>query len=243
LNDPFWYIRKACIANIKASQLASNEEIRYKMRALATSDPKSAVRVAALKQLTLNDDPDNMSLLENALNDSSYDVISEALDAIMVKDTALALQYAQRFENEQSDDLRAEVSGIYAQVGDASKNVFFIRTIPKASRLAKYQIIDDYGTFLSRFIDNQQVISQGLPVLYDAAENNQTWWIRMKGMMSLQKVEQSLQDEKTELGQNSSNSGQARLNEVTTQLNGLNEKMEEIKSKETNEDLKSVYNR
>ena len=109
--------------------------------------------------------------------------------------------------------------------------------------MAKYQIIDDYGTFLSRFIDNQQVISQGLPVLYDAAENNQTWWIRMKGMMSLQKVEQSLQDEKTELGQNSSNSGQARLNEVTTQLNGLNEKMEEIKSKETNENLKSVYSR
>jgi aminopeptidase N len=243
LNDPFWYIRKSCIANIKASQMVSNEEIRYKVRALATSDPKSAVRVAALKQLSLNNDPENMALLENALNDSSYDVISEALDDIMAKDTALALQYAQRFENEKSDDLMAEISGIYAQVGDASKNDFFIRTIPKATRLAKYQMLDDYGIFLSRFSDNQQVLSQGLPLLYDAAENNQTWWIRMKGMMALQKVEQSLEAERTELAKSPTSDAQTQLNNVTAELSNLNQKIEEIKSKETNENLRGIYSR
>lgn len=85
---------------------------------------------------------------------------------------------------------------------DASKLDFFIRAIQTADRRNKYDLIENYGTYLARLVSDPKAISKGLPVLYDAAENNQTWWIRMKGMMALQTVQQALEEKMTTLEKN-----------------------------------------
>ncbi|MFI5135740.1 MAG: M1 family aminopeptidase, partial [Chitinophagales bacterium] len=143
LNDPFWYIRQACINNIKTNDLAGNEELKYTVRALASSDPKSSVRAAALKQLSYFNDPDDQALMESALKDSSYDVITQVLVSIMKRDTAQAIQLAQPFEKEKSDDINIVLSQIYSQSADSSKIDFYIEAINHGSRIAKYKMLDD----------------------------------------------------------------------------------------------------
>lgn len=243
LNDPFWYLRQWCVSNIKTSDISDNEMLRYKVTALADSDPKSSVRVAALRRLAASNDPEIMTLLEQSLNDSSYAVISESLEQMMKKDTARAFAEAQRFEQEESDEMKSVLGGIYASTADASKLDFFIRAIQTADRRNKYDLIENYGTYLARLVSDPKAISKGLPVLYDAAENNQTWWIRMKGMMALQTVQQALEEKMTTLEKNPAGDNYDELHLLGVQLEELKQNIDRIKASEKDEQLKGIYNR
>lgn len=243
LNDPFWYVRQSCVSNINIADLTNNEMLRYKVTSLANSDPKSSVRMAAIRRLAAANDPELMSLLEQALNDSSYAVISESLEQIMKKDTVRAFEFAQRFENEESDEIKSVLGSIYASVADASKLDFFIRAIQSADRRNKYDLIENFGTYLTRFINDTKAIGKGLPVLYDNAENNQTWWIRMKSMMALQTVQQSMEEEVARLEKNPAGDNYDQLQLLSAQLGELNQNIDRIRTTEKDEKLKGIYSR
>jgi aminopeptidase N len=243
LNDPFWYLRQASLNNVKEPALRNNEMLKYKIASLANSDPKSSVRIAAIKCLAALNDSESKSILEQAVKDSSYLVISEALNLILKTDTQRAYELAQLFEAEESNDLKAVIGGIYAYTADASKMDFFNRSIRKADRRNRYDLLDSYGLYLTRLLPDVNAIAGGLPLLYYFAEQDQTWWIRMKSMMALQTVQQALEDRMAALEKNPAGDNYDLLQLMSLRLEELNQNMAAIKERERDERLLGIYNR
>jgi aminopeptidase N len=243
LNDRFWYLRYAAVANLKPEVISADPELKYKVQSMAAGDPKSHVRGAALKQFGLLDDAESMAMLENAIRDSSYLVIGEALDAVLQRDSAKAFVLAQAFENEPSEEIRPIISAVYAPLADASKNDFFLNGISKSGRLVQYGMLSDYGTYLARFPENEAVVSKAIPFLTEIAKTNHTWWLRMKATMSLQALEQSMIERKNQLAGNQAGDHLQRVESLSNELSALSQLISEIKAGETDDRLRDLYGR
>ncbi|HYV91611.1 MAG TPA: M1 family aminopeptidase [Chitinophagales bacterium] len=225
LNDPFWNIRIAAVNGVKSS---SDDAMKNKVAQLAASDKNSHVRAGALDQLVSIKDPSVLNLTGQALDDSSYYVIATALEALSELDSTKAYVAAQKLENENSADIADAVMSIYSSQAGPEKNDFLLNKLNQSSEFGKYQLLQHYGAYLARNISNEMVLQKSLPVLYDLAERNSHWWLRLQAMNALVAVQTALKEEKVR--GNSAN-----------QLEELTQKITQIKSKETDDRLRSVY--
>ena len=133
LKDPFWSIRNTAIE--KAVRLKdTNKELAIKtIRELATKDPKSSVRGAALIFIDRMGGTDAESIYLAALKDSSYSVVSTALKYLGKVNPTLAMQKAAELENEKSTNMVVGIGGLYAEHGGADKFGFFQKNLTNGS--------------------------------------------------------------------------------------------------------------
>ncbi len=129
LKDPFWSIRSAAIDKAVRLKDANKEQAVQIIRELATKDPKSSVRTAALVFIDRAGVPDAESIYLAALKDSSYGVVSTALKYLGKVNPSLAMQKAGELENEKSTNMIVGIGGLYAEHGDASKFGFFQKNL------------------------------------------------------------------------------------------------------------------
>src|SRR5690606_6646528 len=102
LKDPFWSIRNTAIEKAIRLKEANKELAIQIIRELATKDPKSSVRTAALVFIDRAGIPDAESVYLNALKDSSYSVVSTALKYLGKVNPSVAMQKASELDNEKS---------------------------------------------------------------------------------------------------------------------------------------------
>jgi hypothetical protein len=120
------------------------------------------------------------------------------------------------------------VLSIYSSQAGPEKNAYFLNKLNHAGSLEKYQLLQYYGFYLSRNVSNEDVLQKSLPVLYDLAEKDSHWYVRFEAMNSLILAQNALSEEKNSWSN-------------TIQLQDLTEKIAEIKSKETDDRLRSLY--
>lgn len=92
LTDRFWAVRRHAVnalGKVKGTDDSLKARIANTLIA-ASGDPKSSVRSSALNQLGKFRGRDVVAALRNALNDSSYSVLSSALGALVEADSANA---------------------------------------------------------------------------------------------------------------------------------------------------------
>jgi aminopeptidase N len=93
LHDTFWAVRREAISSLEKVQTINDslkEQIRTTLMA-AYRDPRSSVRSATIAALGECKRSDVISILREALNDSSYGVVSSALQSLTKADSANAL--------------------------------------------------------------------------------------------------------------------------------------------------------
>ncbi len=185
LNDKFWNIRLSAIKNISELAKGDKEHIKPKLLAMAKNDDKSQVRVAALKALAkYYTDDDLMPAYENALNDSSYLVMTSAFKIICGKDEAKGFAISKKLEQENDPNVASALATFYADQGKEENNGFLIHALTKTTGYEKYALIDSYTKFLLK-IEDVKVLKEGTDKLADIGRKASSRYIRQEAVNSL----------------------------------------------------------
>lgn len=183
LDDKYYSIRVQAI-NALVSVKALPKE---KLMAMAQKDPHPRVRSAALEALTkLYSGDDLLPTLKAALNDKSYDVMSDALDGLAKVNPAEALKTAKTLENESVQSVLLVLAKIYSEHGDESHNAFYIKSEPRITGFGKIGFVTLYSAYLQKRKD--ETINEGLVVLEKIAKNAGGKWTKMYSQKAINDI-------------------------------------------------------
>src|SRR6185369_15744947 len=111
LNDKFWNIRLVAIKNISETAKGNTGLVKPKLLGLAKNDDKSQVRAAALRALAKIYPGDSLiPVYENALNDSSFLVMTTAFKIICDQDEKKGFVLAKNLEHASEPDISSAVA-------------------------------------------------------------------------------------------------------------------------------------
>ncbi len=242
LQDPFWAIRhKALIA---AGDLLAADEASWKPAfvKLATNDPKSAVREKAIQLLSANSkDRSLLELYKKSLEDSSYNVMGEALEAIVKLDESQGLKLAKKLEAEKNEGLLISIMGVYAKYGSNENLDFFLKSKDLLHGYKKSTFLVLYADFLKRCDD--ETIMRGLGLLEETARTEKTNYVRyyaQRGIKDLvdfySKKEQELKEQINTMKSTNPNAAglsakEERLKKIQTQKLRIEEVQQSVMKK------------
>jgi aminopeptidase N len=239
LKDKHWNIRAQAIRSLRKTNKATSEEVKTILLDIAQNDQQSSVRAAALKYLAQNfKGGDVTTQLQKSLQDSSYMVMGEALNALADVDETKVMQEAKKLESEKIGSIINTIAGIYARIGSDEQNDFYLNSHQYVNSFSKFSFVSNYNRFLKRCKD--ETVIKGLALLEDVASNEGAWWMRLSGVQALgelyslygdrifemeekQKKPDVSDTEKTQLSQQISSAKKTR-EEILTILKRLKEK-------------------
>lgn len=254
LDDKYWNIRNLAIKNIKeiARNAEKKEAVKTRLSTMALKDEKAAVRASAIGALSKYfTDSTLVAVYEKALEDRSYAVVGEALNAISSKNPKQAMKIAKSLEKEENGTIQIAIGNLYAANGSDEHNQFFINAAKNASGFEKYLIVQAYGRYL--ITRNPSLVESGLPVLEDVARTSTTWWMRLSGVQALSAISSKYSEKESELAASIEelkkangpageiSEKQALLQQVSAVKNKLTSLIADIKDKETDKNLMKIY--
>ncbi len=230
LNDKFWSLRRGAINNIKDDSPA----VLDKMAQLATNDPKSQVRAAAVAVLGSTKDEKYIEVLKKALiSDRAYPVISSALGALNDINSKEALSQAAKLESEENINIITSIANVYAQNPEPAHLSFYEN---KWGKVDGYPVMSFFGAYsaILQQLDDVNVLPT-LPKLSALAKNSKnSLWKRFAATKTLNDLRESFKERIAD----SDASRQEELKTNITEITGL---IEEIKTQETDPQLTGVY--
>lgn len=148
MKDPFWGIRIDAIElanNLKEDNLVQGIAL---LKEMATKDPESSVRGAALAKLgKLTEAEEAEPLYVAAIStDQSYSVVSAALTALGKNNPEKAISLAEPLESEKSSKMMSGIAQLYAGYAGAEKYDFFMNAL-NGNTLQGYDKLSVIGAF------------------------------------------------------------------------------------------------
>ena len=139
------------------------KEVEPVLLDLAKNDPKKTVKAAAIAKLGTYKKPEYASLFKTAVNDSSYTVSGNALEALSEIDSAGALTEAKRLAQQPAKGkLSSVITSIMIQSGDESSAEMILKyfeTMPLSQ--AKFNMLQSIGDFLGK-TKNPDIFKRGI---------------------------------------------------------------------------------
>ena len=133
---------------------------------LAKNDPERTVRAAAIGKLGQLKNPAYTRLFKAAVNDSSYTVSGNALEALSNIDSAAALNEAKRLSAEPAKGkLNSVITNIIIKSGDESLAETVLKTFEKTPfGQAKFDLVQSIGDFLGK-TKNTDIVKRGVDAI------------------------------------------------------------------------------
>ncbi len=153
VNDPFWAVRQEAVnqsGKIKPSTDAKREALKQALMS-AAHDKRSEIRSAAVAQLGSYHGSDVVTLLNGALQDSSYNVMSSALRALAKSDSSNAAPVISRYLDYPSFRNRVSNAALSAlSIVDSAKALTIALDRAKygqltSTRFTAFGILSKYG--------------------------------------------------------------------------------------------------
>jgi hypothetical protein len=189
LQDTFYGIRKQAVNNLGEVADPGAEPHLSRVLARARKDPNAKVRAAAidyLRDVDLGEHPEAVSVLKDALDDSSYSVLSKALYRYHDYDAKAGLKAAKRKAALASDDIRFVVADILLEAGDPMAGSYVPRALDKMSGgFSKLSLLQSYGDYLADQDSASETVARGIAYLQQQALNAAQWYIRWGAARSL----------------------------------------------------------
>ncbi len=215
LSDSFWAVRKAAVEALRRYKGPNGSEVRAELQQIAATDKKSQVRAAALNTLAAFSNENYSNIYLAALNDSSYKVVSAAIQALAKapavgsQEKILALQ-----ETNNSDVLNATATYYSLNGNSTDQYQWFMRRLPDASDADLYRsYLPDFATFMLR-----------IPPIE-----------REKGIQRLESLARSAPNGFVRLG------AYRGLSILASSMPALKTVMQDIRNKEKDEQVKAYY--
>ncbi len=223
IDDPYWHVRQLAIYELPSMNI-EDKAIQDKLLNLAENDPHSSVRSAALDKLrAIGRDVEVIEVTKRIISkEKAYPVIGEALQLLSDKDKTEAAKYVKNLEDEDNWDIINAIAAIYVESGDASHLPFFESKLKEA---AGFEAISFFGAYMqlseTAGTDSRDKALDNLFGI--ATDMTQAVWGRVGAAAAINNVRKNLLPSDT-----------ATIEKVKEMLAG-------IKDKETNSQLKAIY--
>jgi aminopeptidase N len=155
LKDKYEGLRGFTLGRIDMKKDNVKKEVEPVLLDLAKNDPKKTVKAAAIAKLATYEKPEYASLFKAAVNDSSYTVSGNALEALSEIDSAGALAEAKRLAQQPAKGrLSSVITEIMIESGDESSAEMILANF-EAMPLSqnKFSLLQSIGDFLGKTKD------------------------------------------------------------------------------------------
>ena len=168
LKDPYYMLRNLAISKLDLKREAVRKAAEPGLVTLAKSDPKSLTRARAIGAIGGLKNAEYRSIFEKALNDSSYSVAGNALEALSKLDSAAAYQAAVRLSAQPAKGkLDQEINNVMIQSG---REEVYDRIAGKYRKLglsqAKFELTQQLADMLGR-ISNTEKVKEGVGLIVE----------------------------------------------------------------------------
>ncbi len=232
IKDNFWVIRGLGLQSL--GEELDAETIDY-IRRLATEDPHSQIRALSLGKLSQIGDKSIVDLSKKIIDsDQSYTVIATALDVLIEKDRAVALEYATKLEDVDSEQLIEVIGALYTESGEAKYLPFFEKNLNNIDGFMALSFYESYQALATK--GDYKTASSAVEKLKEIAVNDgQSIMKRLAAAKSVNDIRNFYRTQANE------SEDEAAKNAFEKHVEELNEIMEQIKEQETNTQLKQIY--
>lgn len=157
LRDPFWYMRLQAILRLEGDLKLYKEQVAQIM----LNDPRASVRNAAVYSLAEQvNDPALSDYYKKALNDSSYQVMGSALEAIAKQNPSEGIKLAAGYEKENNATVIVALCHLYGSAGSDANYDYMIAAPSRIGGFDMFAYLRSYGHFLTRCSD--ETVIKGL---------------------------------------------------------------------------------
>lgn len=186
INNSFWYCRKIALEELNKIEFIDSDISSFKseIEKMALNDRVRSVRsetVPILEKLKEED------LIISMLKDSSYNVISSALNALIRIKPTEAYGFADDNRDEQNNTLQQVVFTALGQTSTKSELDFFIRKIKKGNKSTGYNAAEGLALFVTlNQIDKTKETLNELDVL--VSNKNEANYVLENGFYCLETI-------------------------------------------------------
>lgn len=226
LNDPFAGLREIALGQINPEK---DPSLWKKIETFATSDPDSEVRATAFTLLGASGNAAYVSKAKKAIDtEKAYPVIAAALNTLIQLEPSSAVEYAAKLENEKSGAIINAVGSIYASNNNVAKKGFFEKNWTNLDGPLVMAFFNNYLS-LAKMGNLAELTESANKLKGLATDMSQSPWRRFGITSGLNELREEYK------ASAEPDAGNAE------RINLLTKVIDEIKAKETNGQLKSIY--
>lgn len=205
LKDKYEGLRNFAISKLDMNNENVKKEVEQVLADLAKNDPKRIVKASAIARLALYKNAAYEPIFKAAVNDSSYTVSGNALEALSEIDSAAALTEAKKLSAFPAKGaLASAISAIMIESGDESAGELVLKnfeSMPMSQE--KFNVLRSIGDFLGktkrtdivkRGIDDIATFRDAIPDQYKSQTDPFINGILLKGL-AMKKREQGLNEQ------------------------------------------------
>ncbi|MCE6992402.1 M1 family aminopeptidase [Dyadobacter sp. CY323] len=212
MTDPFWKFRQMAVSNFAEYDGVGFVDIEKTIQRLAGSDPHPQVRAEAIITLASFGDNNSDPIFRAALSDSSYQVVSVAIEKYLMGQPNDANEIAAQFENSPNDAIVTSVANYYAGLAQPERFDWFLQKMKSMIPTEKYNFLQVFGKYLIK--SKQDIQRKSIPVLEGLARDNTSYFVRFGAFQALG---------------------------LLTDIQGVTALRKDIRAKETEPKLKEMY--
>jgi aminopeptidase N len=172
LQDRYYGLRSLALSRLDLKKDAVKSATEANIYKMATSDPKPTVRAKAISLLPNWNKPEYKTLYLKAVNDSSYSVAGEALDALGTIDSVTAMNEVKRLAAKPAKGkLASVISETLIRFGDESAYDVIVKNftdLPLGQE--KFEMLQPFADFLSKVKDPEKV-KHGVDLIVEFRES------------------------------------------------------------------------
>ncbi|QRR01864.1 M1 family aminopeptidase [Dyadobacter sandarakinus] len=212
MTDPFWKFRQMAVSNFAEYEGANFAEIEKVIQERVRKDPHPQVRSEAIITLATFGDNNSDPVFREALSDSSYQVVSVAIEKYLMNQPSDANEIAAEFEDSPNDAIVTSVANYYAGLAQPERFDWFLQKMKQMKPTEKYNFLQVFGKYLIK--SKQDIQRKSIPVLENLARENPSYFVRFGAFQALG---------------------------LLTDIQGVTALRKDIRAKETEPKLKEMY--
>jgi aminopeptidase N len=168
-SDKWKGLRADAISYLADNASGTEEDLRALLVNIANTDENTKVRAEAIGALAKHFKGDDLNAIyEKGLNEQSYAINAECLEAMSKINVPLALQKAKALESEKGKKLLYAIADLYATNGNDDNAVFFEKARKNFNGFELLGFNGIYGKFLKRCTRPETVINAATILSQDA---------------------------------------------------------------------------
>jgi aminopeptidase N len=168
LKDKNESLRKLAIDSLDLKNLKLKTELESILFDIAKTDAKKTVRASAIKKLGEYGNPQYAAFFKSAINDSSYSVSGNAIEALYFIDPAAALSEVNRVKNQPArGNLAYIISALLIESGDESSADIILGNFERLPfSQNKMDLLPQIGAFLNK-TRNADIFKRGIDAIVE----------------------------------------------------------------------------
>jgi len=239
LGDKNWKIREYALTRIEPlAKSDDKEKVMNLLMDIGRNDRKARVRAAAIKALDRNFKEEDFTIyLKNAVLDSSFNVMEEALLALAERNLTEAMKMAAGLEKISHKRVFSTLCNLYSRHGGDEQFSYMMKAIDNAQGNSLYGILQSTGRYLKR-CEADGNINGVLSRIYQEGKNSSSWMARLGAVQSLSEYGKYCGEQQTV----SAKAGDTKGGQDWTKRKEAAEKYAgDLKKNETNSMLLKIY--